>query len=303
LRSSWLSRLIAGLGHRRGRLITGLVYLLGPRAFTRQFYLEQGRCAGDRFAGGRGALSLSFDVDYPEDVQALGPVCDTLEQLGLKASFAVIGKWVEKYPAEHRLLIEAGHEILNHTYTHPDHEILHPGEPFDSLADTRQKDEIIRCHDACGDVLGTVPQGFRAPHFGNVTGRGFYSMLAETGYRFSSSVISVDSPGFGLPFEASQGIWEFPVSCCPMHPFAVLDTWNAFRKKGAKHAGPGRFAALITEAAALVSANGGYLNLYLDPRDVVEFEEARRGVECLKPGPDVPFAVTYSHLLEQLSAS
>ena len=301
--SSWLSRLIAVLGRRRGRVIAGLVYTFGPGVFTRRFYLEQGRSVRGRLGEGPGILNLSFDVDYPEDVEALGTLCDILAELGLVASFAVIGKWVEKYPREHRLLVDAGHEILNHTYTHPDHDLLHPREPFDSLSFHEQKEQIKRCHEVCADVLGVRPAGFRAPHFGNVTGGNFYGALMEVGYRFSSSVISVDGPEFGLPFAAAHGIWEFPVSCCPRHPFTVLDTWHALRKKRARHSAPGQFAALISEAAALVSGNSGYLNLYLDPRDVVEYAEARRGLERLKPGPGVPSQLTYAQLMDRLAES
>jgi len=301
LKSSRLSRLVAGLGRSRGTFATGLVYTFFPRTFTRIFYLEQGSRAGKRLADGRGVLNLSFDVDYPEDAAALGDLCDTLAGMNLVASFAVIGKLVEKYPREHRLLVEAGHEILNHTYTHPDHELLHPRENFDGLTLSAQKEQIERCHQACGDVLGVAPQGFRAPHFGNMSGRGFYSALSEAGYRYSSSVISVDSPEFGLPFVASEGIWELPVSCCPRHPFTALDTWHALRKKRARHTAPGKFAALVSEAAGLAAGNGGYLNLYLDPRDVVEYEEARRGLDSLKPGPGVPPQLTYAQLLERLA--
>ena len=284
-------------------MITGLVYTFCPGAFTRRFYLEQGRSCGGRLAEGRGVLNISFDVDYPEDVEALEPLCDILAELDLVASFAVIGKWVEKYPREHRLLVEAGHEILNHTYTHPDNELLHPHECFDSLSPADQKEQIESCHQVCQDVLGVSCAGFRAPHFGRVAGRDFYTALSEMGYRYSSSVISVDSPEFGLPFRTSQGIWEFPVSCCPRHPFTVLDTWHALRKKRARHTGHGRFAGLISEAAAQASGRGGYLNLYLDPRDVVGFEEARRGLERLKAGPGVPSQLVYAQLVERLAES
>ncbi|MBN2290536.1 MAG: polysaccharide deacetylase family protein, partial [Candidatus Glassbacteria bacterium] len=194
MRSSRLSRFISGLGRARGPLVTGLVYTFAPRVFTRIFYREQGKAAGSCYADKGGVVNLSFDVDHPEDVEALGPLCELLDRLGLKASFAVIGKWVEKYPREHLLAVEAGHEILNHTYTHPDHEILHPDEPFDSLGPGEQQEEIKRCHRACVELLGVSPLGFRAPHFGNVQGRGFYSALSGAGYRFSSSVTSVDSP-------------------------------------------------------------------------------------------------------------
>jgi len=39
----------------------------------------------------------------------LREVYELLERLGLTVSFAVVGRLVERYPEEHRLLVEAGH--------------------------------------------------------------------------------------------------------------------------------------------------------------------------------------------------
>jgi len=304
LRLSLTSRLIASLGNQRGRvrgaLVTGLVYSLGGRFFTRRFYREQGKLA-EKEGQPQLWISLSFDVDYAEDVSSLGEVCNILQELGVTASFAVVGCLVEKYPDEHRILSQAGHEIINHTYSHPDNEILHPNERFDDLSPEDQKNQIKRCHLVLEDLLGVSPQGFRAPHFGNVRDRRFYQTLAELGYSYSSSIISVDSPGFGLPFKTEEGIWEFPVSCCPVHPFTALDTWHALRKPKARHKKAGEFASLVTESVALVKLYGGYLNLYLDPRDVAGYDEARKAIQALKaPGPDLPGIITFSSHLELL---
>mgnify|MGYP005657244893 CR=1 FL=1 len=251
-------------------------------------------------------MSLSFDVDYPEDAESLPEVCSFLDKLGLKASFAVVGRLVKSHPDLHRAVLDAGHEIINHTYSHPENELLHRGQQFDDLSAQEQKEQILQCHRVCQDLLDVSPQGFRAPHFGNVEGRLFYEILAGLGYRFSSSLTSAASPEFGLPFATEHGIWEFPVSCCPRHPFAVLDTWHSFRKPRARHSRAGQFSALVGELLELVCQNRGYLNLYLDPRDLVEFEEVRLAVELLASGKDKIPALTYgSHLamiLNRLSA-
>ncbi|HLA38765.1 MAG TPA: polysaccharide deacetylase family protein, partial [Candidatus Glassbacteria bacterium] len=222
---SWKEKILLSAGRGHGKISTALVYAAGGRFYSRWQFEAQGRLAAQSpFAGNR--LTLSFDVDYPVDAAALPEVCDLLALHGITASFAVIGRQVEDFPAEHRRLVEAGHELLNHTYSHPDNELLHPDESFDELTHQAKRAQIENCRKVCEDRLGTSPAGFRAPHFGNVTGRDFYGILAETGCRFSSSVTAPSSGSFGLPYRTAEGIVEFPVSCCPVHPFAVLDTWH-----------------------------------------------------------------------------
>ena len=285
----------------RGLPATAVVYGLGGRFFTREFYRAQGELAVGNPATG-GCMSLSFDVDYPEDAESLPQVCEFLDKLGVKASFAVIGRLVETYPDQHRVVLDAGHEIINHTFSHPENELLHAHERFDDLSAQDQKDQILQCHRVCQDLLGVAPEGFRAPHFGNVRGRLFYETLAGLGYRFSSSLSSAASPGFGLPFRTGHGLWEFPVSCCPRHPFAVLDSWHSFRKQKARHRAAGQFSALVGELLELAWKNRGYLNLYLDPRDLVEFEEVRLAVILLAAGRDKLPLLTYGSHLDMIDS-
>ena len=75
---------MAAACRRKGFLTTAIVYGLGGRFFTREFYRAQGELAA-RKPGTGGCISLSFDVDYPEDAESLPEVCEFLERLGLKA--------------------------------------------------------------------------------------------------------------------------------------------------------------------------------------------------------------------------
>jgi peptidoglycan/xylan/chitin deacetylase (PgdA/CDA1 family) len=74
---------------------------------------------GSVFAHGpktRPVVALTFDDGPgPKTMQIL----DTLDKYGVKATFFVIGKNVDRRPAVAREIVRRGHEIGNHTYSHP----------------------------------------------------------------------------------------------------------------------------------------------------------------------------------------
>jgi peptidoglycan-N-acetylglucosamine deacetylase len=75
---------------------------------------------GQTFIGtpGRGKqLALTYD-DGPNDPDTLR-LLDILAKHNVKATFFLIGKYVEKRPDIVRRIIAEGHEVGNHTYMHP----------------------------------------------------------------------------------------------------------------------------------------------------------------------------------------
>ncbi len=62
-------------------------------------------------------LVLTFD-DGPDRVFT-PEILDELKDLGVKATFFLIGENVERYPEVTRRILREGHEIGNHTFTHP----------------------------------------------------------------------------------------------------------------------------------------------------------------------------------------
>ena len=62
-------------------------------------------------------LVLTFD-DGPDDVYT-PEILDELKDLGVPATFFLVGQMVEKYPEVARRILREGHEIGNHTFTHP----------------------------------------------------------------------------------------------------------------------------------------------------------------------------------------
>ena len=98
-------------------------------------------------------VSISFDAAWGnEDTQQL---IDILDKYGVKATFFVVGEWVDKYPESVKALFDAGHEVMSHSNTHAH---------FNSLS----ADEIVADLTACGDkiegVTGVRPTLFRCPY-------------------------------------------------------------------------------------------------------------------------------------------
>jgi peptidoglycan/xylan/chitin deacetylase (PgdA/CDA1 family) len=96
---------------------------------------------------------LTFDDGPNPAVTEL--VLDVLAREGVPATFFMVGRHVERYPATARAVARAGHEIGNHTYSHMK---LHLAGP----RTTRQ--EIRRAHEVIGEATGNAPRCFRAPH-------------------------------------------------------------------------------------------------------------------------------------------
>ena len=60
--------------------------------------------------------ALSFDAAWgAEDTPIL---IDILKEYDAKATFFVVGEWVDKYPDAVKMLHDAGHDVMNHSDTH-----------------------------------------------------------------------------------------------------------------------------------------------------------------------------------------
>ena len=104
-------------------------------------------------------IALTFD-DGPNP-RYTDTILDILREYGIKATFFVIGRNAELYPEPLRRAIEEGHEIGNHTYSHPHMRKL-------SLNETEK--EILLCQEILCDRFGVKPTVFRPPEgfFGGI---------------------------------------------------------------------------------------------------------------------------------------
>ena len=97
--------------------------------------------------------SLTFDAAWGnEDTQQL---IDILGRYNVKATFFVVGQWVDKYPESARALADAGHEVMNHSNDHAH---------FTKLSAAEIAANINACSDKIEAVTGRRPTLFRAPY-------------------------------------------------------------------------------------------------------------------------------------------
>ncbi len=115
-----------------------------------------GRCLRGRFfAGIPGPTRPWRKPAFPwgnEDTQQL---IDILDCYGVKATFFVVGDWVEKYPESVLALHEAGHEVMNHSNTHAH---------FNSLSAEEITADVEACNDKIEAVTGVRPTLIRCPY-------------------------------------------------------------------------------------------------------------------------------------------
>ncbi len=98
-------------------------------------------------------VSISFDAAWGnEDSQQL---IDILEKYKVKATFFVVGDWVDKFPESVKALSDAGHEVMNHSNTHPH---------MTQISKEKMKDEIEQCNNKIEKITGKRPNLFRAPY-------------------------------------------------------------------------------------------------------------------------------------------
>ena len=113
---------------------------------------------GPTFASGiRGSkhTALTFD-DGPNDPHTL-KLLDVLAKHSVRATFFMIGRYVQERPDIARAVAQAGHIIGNHTFTHP---LL----IFESAAQTRA--QLVDCRQALQDAIGEHSNLFRPPFGG-----------------------------------------------------------------------------------------------------------------------------------------
>jgi peptidoglycan/xylan/chitin deacetylase (PgdA/CDA1 family) len=100
----------------------------------------------------RRAIALTFDDGPSEGTNQL---LETLNRLGAPATFFVCGMNVKRLPQVVRATVAAGHEIGNHTYSHP--ALYLRSNSFIS-------EEVGAAQAIICDTTGKAPELFRAPY-------------------------------------------------------------------------------------------------------------------------------------------
>lgn len=139
-------------------------------------------------------------------------VLDLFDEAGIKATFFTLGWVAERYPALMQRIASEGHEVASHGYDH--------ARVFTLTPDQFRKD-LERSRNILEDSSGQAVTGYRAPSF-SIDERTpwAHEILAEQGYRYSSSVAPIKhdhygwagSPRFAWKPVAGSDLIELPVT-------------------------------------------------------------------------------------------
>ncbi len=130
-----------------------------------------------------GLVGISFDAAWGADKTT--QIMDICEQYGVKATFFLVGFWVDKYPSVTRQIALRGFEIGTHSQTHPQMSKLSADEMKAQLVDSSKK---------IFELTAQPITLFRAP-FGDYDNR-LLTVAGELGlYTIQWSVDSLDWKG------------------------------------------------------------------------------------------------------------
>jgi len=100
-------------------------------------------------------LALTFD-DGPNDPHTLR-LLEVLAKHDVRATFFMIGHYVQQRPLIARAVVQAGHAIGNHTFTHPN---------LIFCSEMQTRIQLAECTRAIEGTVGQTPKLFRPPFGG-----------------------------------------------------------------------------------------------------------------------------------------
>lgn len=115
-------------------------------------------------------VALSFDASW--GAERTEQILESLRENNVKTTFFLTGFWVEDYPEYVKLIVDEGHEIGNHTFSHPH---------LNSLTAEEVGEELLKVEEMIEAITGIKPALFRPP-FGEY-GNHVITAAAELGYQ------------------------------------------------------------------------------------------------------------------------
>lgn len=118
-------------------------------------------------------------------------VMDLFDKHGVKATFFMLGWVAERYPQLIRRIVDDGHELASHGYSHVRVTQQQPHE---------FRDDVIHTKKLLEDLGGVAVRGYRAASYSIGAGNLWaLDVLAEAGHSYSSSIYPIKHDLYGMP--------------------------------------------------------------------------------------------------------
>lgn len=98
-------------------------------------------------------LALTFDAAWGNEDTA--EILEILKRQEIRATFFMTGGWVEAYSEDVKAILQAGHDLGNHSENHLN---------MSRLSDTEKKEEIMSVHKRVKELTGYEMNLFRPPY-------------------------------------------------------------------------------------------------------------------------------------------
>ncbi|KHE68074.1 polysaccharide deacetylase family protein [Halobacillus sp. BBL2006] len=118
---------------------------------SRFFYEEKGEAIWE-IPTSRKVVAITFD-DGPSS-EYTPRILSLLDKYKAKATFFVVGSRVVENPEIVKNIVSSGHELANHTYSHPN---------FNGLPPEKMKEEMDKTYQSIKEIAHTRPKLFRPP--------------------------------------------------------------------------------------------------------------------------------------------
>ncbi len=153
------------LMHKRSILMMAACFLTLAGIATGTLLIWRSSFNQNTVAASANELVPIYCVQTDKKIASLGINCawddsdvdkwlEILDSENVKATFFVVGDWCEKYPDALKKIYEHGHEIGNHSDTHPD---------MTKLSQKEISEEIQSAGNKIKEITGCSPTLFRAP--------------------------------------------------------------------------------------------------------------------------------------------
>jgi delta-lactam-biosynthetic de-N-acetylase len=101
---------------------------------------------------------IIFTFDAGSGINSAQKILDVARQHNLKVTFFSTGKFAEKNPDLIKQISAEGHEIFNHTYSHPH---------LTQITDTQIKEELDKTEQIVSDLTGQTTKPYFRPPYGD----------------------------------------------------------------------------------------------------------------------------------------
>jgi peptidoglycan/xylan/chitin deacetylase (PgdA/CDA1 family) len=129
---------------------------------------------------------VALTLDAGADAAPVPAMLKTLRDRGVKITFFLTGKWIKDNPELTRQIVADGHEIANHTFTHPDMRNLSDAAILKELGDTEALLE---------ETAGASSRPFFRPPFGAYDKRVLQLVISQGYLPIYWTLDSLDSVG------------------------------------------------------------------------------------------------------------